>query len=267
MSVKLRGQIEQRTELAVEEFHSRYVRPGVPVVIKNALSNWPASKKWDPPYLKELLSTVPVKFKYSRRGLHPNFYESEMKEMFAVREATFPEYLALILEGPEEERRNYLFTGDEQFLYRVRDGKSELNQQLAPLWNDVLVPDCVPADRLYSVWSWFSSQGVKTWLHYDNNGCHNLNAQIRGKKRCLLFAPDQMERLSFFPPEGTNPAHNCSQVDIFAPDLARFPQIADAEVFEVEIEEGDLFFIPDEWSHAFEHQGEFNSNVNFWWRH
>ena len=51
-------------------------------------------------------------------------------------------------------------------------------------------------------------RGVRTWLHYDNNGCHNLNAQICGHKRCWLYAPDQLQRMHPFLLGSGNPAHN-----------------------------------------------------------
>ena len=68
-------------------------------------------------------------------------------------------------------------------------------------------------------------------LHYDNNGCHNFNAQITGTKRCLLFAPSELSRLA---PSlgGSNPAHNCSQIDIESPNFEKFPEFREASCYE-----------------------------------
>ena len=107
--------------------------------------------------------------------------------MFARQRASFERFLELIGSGPASERGRYLFTGDEQFLLRRRSGQTRIDPDLAPLLADLQTPALFPEERLYTMWAWFSGPGVRTWLHYDNNGCHNLNAQIRGRKRCLRW--------------------------------------------------------------------------------
>jgi hypothetical protein len=71
---------------------------------------------------------------------------------------------------------------------------------LLPLLEDITLPECIPEEELYTVWAWFSGKGVRTWLHYDNNGCHNLNAQVSGSKRALLFPPTDLEHIPLFEP-------------------------------------------------------------------
>jgi hypothetical protein len=146
---------------------------------------------------------------------------------------------------------------------RRRDGVTTLHPPLAPLFADVIVPDAFATEQLYTVWAWFSGKGVRTWLHYDNNGCHNLNAQITGAKDCILIAPTQLAKLEPFPLGGVNPAHNCSQLDAHNPATAA---ALDVDALAARLEPGDMLFIPAWWSHAFVHVGELNTNVNFWWR-
>lgn len=260
------GQVERIELPERQEFEERYVEQGKPVIISNAIEDWPAMQSWDAEPLAQLLKGVRVRVKSSPRGLHPNFHASSMAEMFKTEEMPFEELITRITTGPEAERRSLMFTGDEQFVYRVRDGKSELNPDLAPLWESARLPKLVPEDRLYSVWSWFSGADVRSWLHYDNNACENLNAQIRGHKRCWLFSPEQLDKLALFPIGGKNPALNCSQIDAFNPDLERFPELQQAEAMLADVTQGDLFYIPAHWVHCFHHLGEFNANINFWWR-
>src|SRR6185503_19431673 len=94
-----------------------------------------------------------------------------------------------------------------------------IDPELAPLWDDVGLSELVPEEQLYTVWAWFSGRGVRTGLHYDNNGCHNLNAQIAGTKECLLIPPGELAKLSMFPFGGNNPAYNCSRIDVFGSPL------------------------------------------------
>jgi len=179
--------------------------------------------------------------------------------MFATGTARFADFLELITTGPEAERAHRLITGDERFLLRRRDGVTTIDPLLAPLLDDVVVPDLVPRERLYTIWAWFSGKGVRTWLHYDNNGCHNLNAQLVGAKDCVLYPPSELAKLAPFPLGGGNPAYNCSSLAV-----AEVP--ATAVGMHATLEPGDLLFIPAWWFHAFVHTGELNCNINFWWK-
>ncbi len=245
------------------EFVERFEEPELPVVLEGAIREWPAVRRWSAEYLKRKLGHVDVHYKLSATHQHPNFHAPTLKEMFARGRSTFAEFVELVTKGDEPSRT--LFTGDEQFLIRRRDGETTVNPDLAPLLEDLETPALVPIDRLYTVWSWFSGRGVRTWLHYDNNGCHNLNAQLTGRKHCALYPPSELARLHPFPLGGPNPAHNCSQIDVEAVD-ERFANFRELDPWEGEIVAGDLLFIPAWWFHTFLHVGGFNSNVNFWWK-
>jgi hypothetical protein len=236
---------------------------GTPVVVEGGARDWPATARWSVAYLTELVGALEVDHKVSATGAHPDFTAASMAQMFARGRGTLAELFAAMTSGSPDERARRLFTGDEQFLLRRRDGVTTLHAPFAPLFADVVVPNVIPAESLYTVWAWFSGAGARTWLHYDNNGCHNLNAQLTGAKAFVLFAPDQLAALAPFPLGGPNPAHNCSALDVFAAATA-FAGPVDA--IAGELAAGDLLFLPAWWSHAFVHRGDFNANVNFWWK-
>ena len=262
--MRISGEIP-RVELAsVAEFRERYVRRHEPVILAGAARDYPALR-WTRETLASELGSVPVRYKRSRSHRHPDFAAASLGEMFATSAGTFAEFLELIARGAPAERARYLFTGDEQFVLRRRDGKTELDEALAPLLRDAPIPSLVPADALYTVWGWFSGPGVRTSLHYDNNGCHNLNAQLLGRKHCLLFAPSELEHVHLFDPS-ENPATNCSAVDVEAPDPTRHPEFEHASALEGELAPGDLLFIPVHFLHSFRHLGELNANLNYWWK-
>lgn len=262
--MRIAGEIPRIVLASVAEFHERYVAKNEPVILAGAARASPALR-WSREGLARELGHVPVRYKQSRSHRHPDFTAGTLGEMFKTGAGTFAELLSLIGDGPPAERARYLFTGDEQFVLRRRDGKTEINEALAPLLRDSPIPPQVPDDALYSVWGWFSGPGVRTSLHYDNNGCHNLNAQLLGRKHCLLFAPAEVERVRLFDP-GENPATNCSAIDVEAPDYARYPEFREAAAFEGELEAGDLLFIPVHYLHSFRHLGELNANLNYWWK-
>lgn len=264
--MRIVGEIERVGQpIGAAELATRFVAPERPVVLAGAASDWPAVRTWSPAVLVDKLGDIELPYKESRSHRHPDFRQTDLSVIFARGRQRLRPFLDAITKGPVGERSRRLFTGDEKFLLRRRDGQTTVDPELAPLLDDVRVPAQLPADNLYTMWAWMSGPGVFTWLHYDNNGCHNLNAQITGRKRCVLFPPEALDQMALFPPGGANPAVNCSQIDLEDPDLHRFPAFRDAEGLTATIEAGDLLFIPAWWFHAFWHLGDFNSNVNFWW--
>jgi lysine-specific demethylase 8 len=264
--MQVTGEAQRLEGVSPRDFVERYEPSDQPFVIAGGALDWLAVSRWSPEYLKKLIGSVVLPHKLSASHQHPNFHAPTLKETFARATSTVSELIDRITTGPREERSRVLFTGDERFLLRRRDGETTLDSELSPLYRDVELPPYVPREHLYTVWAWFSGPGVRTWLHYDNNGCHNLNAQITGEKECLLFAPAEIDRLYPFSPDGPNPAHNCSAVDVEAPDLEKFPAFGGARALRAELAAGDLLFIPAWWSHTVVPRGDFNSNVNFWWK-
>ncbi len=237
-----------------------------PLVIEGGVSAWPAVSRWTSEYLAEHIGHVDVQYKVSSGNAHPDFRQPSLPHMFTRGRAPFRDFLRLIGDGPLEARARYLFTGDEQFLVRRRAGVSHINPELAPLLDDVTPLDLFDPERLYTVWAWFSGPGVRTWLHYDNNGCHNLNAQVTGHKQCWLYPPEALPRLHPFVLGGPNPAHNCSAIDAEQPQSEFAEDFRATTAYHAELRAGDLLFIPAWWFHTFAHHGELNCNVNFWWR-
>jgi len=248
-----------------KDFRSRVVARGEPLVLRGVIRDWPAITAWTPEGLEKRLGSLELRFKYSRTHQHPNFHAAGKAETFAVKPLLFRDFLDRVQNGPVAERANYLFTGDEQFVWRRRNDQIETNPGLLPLLEDITLPECIPEQALYTVWAWFSGKGVRTWLHYDNNGCHNINAQVRGSKRAVLFPPTDLEHVPLFDP-AQNPAYNCSALDIEAPTKEQAAALEKAHPWTAELDAGDVLFIPAHWLHTFEHLGSFNANLNFWWK-
>jgi Cupin-like domain len=237
-----------------------------PLVLEGAARTWAAVQHWSLGRLKELIGGVTTQFKCSSCHQHPDFHRSELGEMFARQQSTFAEFFALLEHGPEADRAKQLFTGDEQFLMRRREGVTQIDPKLAPLLRDFELGTLVPDERMFSAWVWFSGKGVRTWLHYDNNGCHNFNVQLQGEKSCILFSPEDLRRMAPFMLGGSNPAHNCSSLDVERDAEHGGVDPSGLTRWEATVRSGDLLFIPAWWWHSFAHLGELNANVNVWWK-
>lgn len=55
-------------------------------------------------------------------------------------------------------------------------------------------------------------------------------------------------------------------VEVFNPDYARFPKLADAVCHEVVLDAGEMLFIPKFWWHAVSHLADLTLSVNFFLR-
>lgn len=101
--------------------------------------------------------------------------------------------------------------------------------------------------------------------HFDTSP--NLACVVAGRRRFLLFPPDQIDNLYVGPLEVTMAGQPVSMVDPDAPDLARYPRFATAwaNALVADLEPGDAIFIPALWWHNVRAGGALNVLVNYWW--
>jgi hypothetical protein len=121
-----------------------------------------------------------------------------------------------------------------------------------------LLDDTVPATM------WIGSAG-KVAPHYDVH--RNIACVVAGRRRFTLFPPDQAANLYPGPILGAPGGVPISLVDIWNPDLERFPRYAEARnaACEALLEPGDAIYIPSLWWHGVESLEPFNVLVNYWW--
>jgi hypothetical protein len=103
---------------------------------------------------------------------------------------------------------------------------------------------------------------LRTQTHNDRD--HNLACVVAGRRRFLLFPPQQVGNLYVGPLDNPPPL---SLVDPEAPDLERFPRyrqaFAAAQV--AELGPGDALFMPKYWWHHVTSLDPYNVMVNYWW--
>jgi lysine-specific demethylase 8 len=108
---------------------------------------------------------------------------------------------------------------------------------------------------------WISRGSLTVGLHFD--AAENLNIQIRGRKRFLLYPPGIS---GYYPcPMFSQTAH-ISRVFRDGPQLDRdrFPRFDESKVREVILEEGEILYLPAYWWHQVTSLGDVNINVNTW---
>ena len=101
--------------------------------------------------------------------------------------------------------------------------------------------------------------------HHDMND--NIACAVAGRRRVILFPPDQTRNLYIGPFERTPAGPPVSMVSVVEPDLERHPRFVEAwAAAEVaDLEPGDALFIPYMWWHHVQSLDRFSVLVNYWW--
>jgi lysine-specific demethylase 8 len=108
---------------------------------------------------------------------------------------------------------------------------------------------------------WISRGSITVGLHFD--AAENLNIQVRGRKRFMLYPPGTT---GYYPcPMFSQTAH-ISQVfrEQAELDAERFPSFDPSRGREAILEEGEILYLPPYWWHQVTSLGDINVNVNTW---
>jgi hypothetical protein len=225
-----------------------------PLIVQGLIEHWPAlAAGRDSPsalnnYLKSMDGGIPVPVVEAPASSHGRFgYSADLREFtFSTRQRSITETLDRI----------------ERHL--DRPNASIVAMQMLPLGSHL--PDFVrqnPMSVLPQVGPllWLGGR-VRTQIHNDRD--HNLACVIAGRRRFVLFPPEQVVNLYIGPMENPPPL---SIVDLEAPDFPRFPRfeqaLASAQM--AELGPGDALLMPRHWWHHVTSLDPYNAMVNYWW--
>ncbi|MDE1715948.1 cupin-like domain-containing protein [Chromobacterium amazonense] len=107
---------------------------------------------------------------------------------------------------------------------------------------------------------WLGPAGISSPMHFDRH--ENLNVQIYGRKRWVLFSPRHSADVYYRQSE-TLPVI-FSPIDMTQPDLRKFPRLASAPRHDFVLEAGEILYLPPGWWHFVESLSD-SINVNYWW--
>jgi len=206
-----------------EDFLRKYYKPQKPVLIKGYARRWQDFDKWNLDYIYEQVGEQEVGL-YDNKPANPNKATSE-----AVTKMRFRDYITLIRSQPTDYRI---------FFYIITD-------HLPALLKNFTYPDLGFKYFKRIPTLFFGGSEARVLMHYDVDLADLLHFQFEGKKRVLLFAPDQSDFLYKVPLS----VHTVYTVDYENPDYQQFPALAYAKGFEVFMEHGDALFMPSGYWH------------------
>jgi hypothetical protein len=242
----------ERRDLSVSEFRDEFFKGDVAVVLRGAVSEWPAVVRWkSPKYLLKVCGhrTVPVEISHTRGSKDEDCLDVDQGSI-EERFVTFRELLASMDTSSTSQ-------GERQKMYLAQH---PLFDFVPSLISDFSIPKFVHAgctsesEVLMNVW--FGSVGTGTRLHHDT--ADNLLAQVVGRKQVILFESSQTKYLHV--PEDSQ---NFSPVHVDNPDFELHPNFKNASGLTCILDPGDVLFIPGgvwHWIRALSP----SCSINFW---
>jgi hypothetical protein len=229
-------------------------RASKPLVLQGLTEHWPAlaagrrSASALNEYLKSMDRGIPASVREAPARAHGRFgYSADLREFtFSTRQRGISETL--------DRMERQLAVPDA----------ATIAIQMLPLATHL--PDFVqqnPMALLPQVGPllWLGGR-VRTQIHHDRD--HNLACVIAGRRRFVLFPPEQVRNLYIGPIDNPPPL---SIVDLEAPDFSRFPRLeqalAAAQI--AELGPGDALLMPRHWWHHVTSRDPYNALVNYWW--
>jgi hypothetical protein len=217
-------EVDRRDNLSLSEFRRDYLYRGRPVVITNAMEHWKARTAWTLDYFKTRYGQTAVTVhRLGGERYSPDGVKSMPLSAFidSIKSRDFDAY-------PHYVRDDWrLFITHKELLTDYEIPKYFFD------WF-VFLP---PFMRLIYPRLFIGPKGAVTPLHMDIWRTHAWLGQIVGRKRWILFSPDQHQFL-----------YDCA-VQPHDPDFDRYPLFRQAKPIECTIGPGDLIFVPGGWAH------------------
>lgn len=222
MPLKL-TEIERVKNISKEDFYNNYVKKQKPVVIEQLTHDWPAFKKWNLNYIKEIAGekTVPL---YDDR---PVSYKDGFNEAHAKMKMS--DYIDLLLKEPT----NYRI-----FLYNLIKEVPSLNNDFK--WPKIGLRLVKQLPMLF-----FGGENSRVFMHYDIDYSNILHFHFHGKKRCVLFAPSETPYLYKIP----HALISREDIDFDNPDFEKWPALQKANGLVTELNHGEMLYMPEGYWH------------------
>lgn len=239
MYLKLQNPLRSLSLPTVECFKRDFMEKCEPVILLDSMDHWPALKKWNTDYLKEVAGcrTVPIEIgsKYT-------------EESWSQTLMLMSEFIERFIEAPSGRDVGYL-------------AQHELFDQIPELQDDINIPTycSLGEESDVDVNAWFGPKGTVSPLHHDPK--HNFLCQVVGEKYIKLYKEDNTPYLYAHP---AAMLFNTSQVDVENPDLEQYPEFKHAVETDCVLKPGQMLYIPPKcWHYVRSLSTSFS--VSFWW--
>jgi ribosomal protein L16 Arg81 hydroxylase len=243
------GEVEKVKQMTRDGFFSHFYRQQ-PVILCGAIDHWRAVREWSPELLKQRYGDTPVRVDHYDPNLNSTFLDQHID--YVHKHIPLREYLDSLDLG-----QRYAMRENEDLLAKHPELVEEMDQ-FRPFGRGE------HGEEPY-IALWFGPAGDFTGLHIDIGESQLF--QLYGRKRFIIFAPDQtpflyeegneklqqLEASSRIDPEDLDVFQNYirwSAVNPLRPDYERYPLSAQAGYLDGWVEPGEVVYVPSGWWHA-----------------
>ncbi|EFJ18505.1 hypothetical protein SELMODRAFT_419906 [Selaginella moellendorffii] len=217
-----RDNIERRSHLSVDDFVRDFERLNKPVLLTDAINNWPALKRWNQDYLLDLCGDVD----------------------FAAGPAdmTLSNYF-VYAKSVKEERPLYLF--DPKFGEKVPQLAADYE---VPVYFREDLFSILGKERPDYRWLILGPARSGSSFHIDPNSTSAWNAVVKGSKKWILYPPGAVPPGVHPSPDGVDVATPVSITEWFM-NFYHETKRAKHKPVECVCKAGEVVFIPNGWWH------------------
>lgn len=211
-----------------DDFLKNYYRRNRPGLFKRGIDHWPALK-WD---FKNLVNKVGADTIVEIQQGRESNKKYEMESVQHKKKIEFGKFMEMV-ETAGSSNDFYLTANNQAF---TNSGLSNLLKDIGDIGDGYLDT----GDSAERTFLWIGPKGIITPLHHDLTD--NLFVQVKGTKLFHLIPALQV-------PYMYNNEHVFSDVDLLEYDLAAHPEYGKVTPIEIEVNAGDILYIPIGWWH------------------
>lgn len=221
-------EIDRVKTISKEDFLTQYVKTQKPVVIEQLTADWPAFSKWNLNYIREVAGNLTVPLYDDRPVSHNEGFNEAHAQM------KMSAYIDLLQSKP---------TNFRIFLYNLLKQVPSLKEDFR--WPDIGLRLVRQLPMLF-----FGGENSRVFMHYDIDYSNILHFHFHGKKRCVLYPPDQTKYLYKVP----HALISREDIDFDNPDLEKWPKLNDAQGYVCELKHGETLYMPEGYWHYMKYQ-------------
>jgi len=215
--------VERIENVNKEDFTDLYKKPKKPVVITQLTKDWSAREKWNIDYLKKIAGNKVVPLYDSKPSTDKKHQHAPAEQM------ELKSYLDLLKQGEKDLR---------MFFYNIL-------AEVPQLTKDFSYPDIGLALFKKLPVLFLGGKGAKVQMHFDIDMADILLCHFGGKKRIMLFSPEQTKYIYRVPFSFSS----LNKIDYENPDYKTYPALKNLRGEIAELNHGDVIYIPSGYWH------------------
>lgn len=215
--------VERVEILTKKEFLINYKRADKPVVIEKLTQDWPARDKWSINYIKEIAGHNKVSL-YDSKPSTDYRHQYEPAATMALKS-----YFEMLEQGENDLRL---------FFYNILAEAPELVKDFS--YPDIGLHFFKKLPVLFA-----GGKNAKVQMHFDIDFADIFLCHFGGKKRVMLFSPEQTKYMYHVPFSFSS----LFSVDYDCPDYKKYPALQYLQGEVAELNHGDILYIPPGYWH------------------